>query len=203
MGKFYQNPLGIIELQSKGVEILKKAEVDIIAELMKNSRRSDRQLAKAIHVSQPTVSRLIKKLENKGLIKQYTTIPDFPSLGFTVMAVSFFKFGGSPSDEKLKESREKARRFQAATNPAVLMVMSGTGMGFDRIVITLHRDYSSYVEYMRGSKELVETAYPGMGAFDSFIVDLCDKTHFQPLSLAALSGHVKKTWEIERSRLQK
>jgi hypothetical protein len=44
---------------------MKNIELKLISELMKNSRRSDRELAKAIGVSQPTVSRLIKKLENQ------------------------------------------------------------------------------------------------------------------------------------------
>ena len=40
---------------------VKDAELKLISELMKNSRRSDRELAKAIGVSQPTIGRMIKK----------------------------------------------------------------------------------------------------------------------------------------------
>ena len=45
---------------------MKDVELKLISELMKNSRRSDRELAKTIGVSQPTVSRLIRKLEKNG-----------------------------------------------------------------------------------------------------------------------------------------
>jgi DNA-binding Lrp family transcriptional regulator len=48
---------------------IKNVKLELISERMKNSRRSDRDLAKAIGVSQPTVSRMIKKLENEGIIK--------------------------------------------------------------------------------------------------------------------------------------
>ena len=47
-------------------KVLKDVELRLVSELMKNSRRSDRELGKAIHVSQPTVSRTIKKLEKKA-----------------------------------------------------------------------------------------------------------------------------------------
>jgi DNA-binding Lrp family transcriptional regulator len=57
---------------------------------MKDSRRSDRELAKAIGSSQPTVSRMIKKLESEGTIKEYTMIPDFHKLGFEILAITFF-----------------------------------------------------------------------------------------------------------------
>jgi DNA-binding Lrp family transcriptional regulator len=49
---------------------MKGVEVRIIAELMKNCRRSDRELAQAIGVSQPTVSRTIERLEREGVIKR-------------------------------------------------------------------------------------------------------------------------------------
>lgn len=42
---------------------MKEVELRLAAELMKNSRRSDRELAKALKVSQPTVSRMRNKLE--------------------------------------------------------------------------------------------------------------------------------------------
>jgi len=59
--------------------------------LMKNSRKSDRELAQAIGVSQPTVSRLIARLRKQGVIKEFTMIPDLTQLGFKIMAVIFLK----------------------------------------------------------------------------------------------------------------
>mgnify|MGYP006271117405 CR=1 FL=1 len=49
---------------------LKDVELRIVAELMKNSRRSDRELAKVVGVSQPTVTRTRSRLEKEGIIKE-------------------------------------------------------------------------------------------------------------------------------------
>src|SRR4030066_1542772 len=70
---------------------LKEIELRVIAELMKNSRRSDRELAKALHTSQPAVSRAIKRLEKEGIIKEYTMIPDFAKLGYKIMGITQMK----------------------------------------------------------------------------------------------------------------
>jgi DNA-binding Lrp family transcriptional regulator len=66
---------------------LKDTELKVISELMKNSRRSDRELAKAIGASQPTVSRIIKKLEKEKIIEEYTMIPNFSKLGYKILAL--------------------------------------------------------------------------------------------------------------------
>jgi DNA-binding Lrp family transcriptional regulator len=67
---------------------MKETELKLISELMKNSRRSDRELAKAIGTSQPTVSRMIQKLEKQGIISEYTMIPDFTKLGYSLLTIS-------------------------------------------------------------------------------------------------------------------
>ena len=55
---------------------LKQIDYKLLFELMKNSHRSDRQLAKALGVSQPTVTRRRAILE-KDYIEGYTVIPKF------------------------------------------------------------------------------------------------------------------------------
>jgi DNA-binding Lrp family transcriptional regulator len=83
---------------------MKEVERKLISELMKNSRRSDRQLARAVGVSQPTVSRLIKKLEKQGYIREYTMIPDFAKLGYELMAITLAKMDAPPSAEIVKKN---------------------------------------------------------------------------------------------------
>jgi DNA-binding Lrp family transcriptional regulator len=86
---------------------MKDTELKLLCELMKNSRRSDRQLAKTTGLSQPTVSRAIKKLEEKGFIKEYAMIPDFSKLDFRVMAIIFTKLNKQISPDALEEIRKK------------------------------------------------------------------------------------------------
>ena len=66
---------------------MKDVELRLVSELMKNSRRSDRELAKELGISQPTVSRLISRLQKEGVIKEFTMVPDFCKLGFNLMAI--------------------------------------------------------------------------------------------------------------------
>ena len=46
---------------------------DALVEILKNSRKSDRDIAK-LEISQPTVTRIRKKLE-RNVIKAYRAIP--------------------------------------------------------------------------------------------------------------------------------
>jgi len=71
---------------------LKDVQVRLISELMKNSCRSDRELAKAIGVSQPTVSRIKAKLKKEGYVSEYTIIPDFNKIGYHLFALTFFSW---------------------------------------------------------------------------------------------------------------
>ena len=76
---------------------VKEIELKLVAELLKNSHRSDRELAKVLGVSQPTISRLTERLRKMGAIREYTIIPDFNKLGFHICALTFADFV-TPSD---------------------------------------------------------------------------------------------------------
>lgn len=60
---------------------MKDIEIKLVCELIKNSRKSDRELAKLIGVSQPTVSRIRTRLEKEGVI-EYTGTANLRKLGF-------------------------------------------------------------------------------------------------------------------------
>ncbi len=53
---------------------MKDTELKVVVELIKNSRRSNRELARAIGMSQPTVTRTRTGLEKQGIIKEYTIV---------------------------------------------------------------------------------------------------------------------------------
>lgn len=89
---------------SKGKQPLKAIELRLVSELMKNSRRSDRELARALGVSQPTVSRMISRLEKEGIIKEYTMIPDFKKLGYNILGFARAFPSGSWRRDKLPTS---------------------------------------------------------------------------------------------------
>jgi len=53
--------------------------VNLLREMIRNSRRSDRELAKALGTSQPTVTRNRKLLD--PYIRSYTVVTEFAQLG--------------------------------------------------------------------------------------------------------------------------
>mgnify|MGYP001064614394 CR=1 FL=1 len=120
---------------------MKDVERKLISELMKNSRRSDRELAQAIRVSQPTVSRAIRKLEKEGYIKEYTMIPDFRKLGYELVALTFVKLKKGICKEEVEKAKEVAKEHLEENSLEVVMVKRGMGLGYDGVFVSLHDDY--------------------------------------------------------------
>jgi DNA-binding Lrp family transcriptional regulator len=166
---------------------MKGIELRLISELMKNSRRSDRELAKVLGVSQPTVSRMVKRLENEGVIREYTMIPDFVRLGFGIMSVDFAKLKGPVPEEKLMEIREQVRQASKKRPLSTIVGMSGIGCNADRVVVAFHEDYSTYMEYL---KKLKQHPLVIVDQLNSFVIDLNDKSQYLPLTLSSLAEYI-------------
>jgi DNA-binding Lrp family transcriptional regulator len=166
---------------------MKDVELRLISELMKNSRRSDRELAKAVGVSQPTVSRTIGKLQKEGKIKEYTMIPDFKQLGFNIMAVTFLGKQETENETERMELLNGVRIMEKETAIANLIVVNGIGLEKGRMIINLFKDYSSYLEGLKILKNL-----PNVDAdkVESFLVDLNDFRNFRILSMMQLAYHL-------------
>jgi DNA-binding Lrp family transcriptional regulator len=126
---------------------LKPIDYKLLFELMKDSHRSDRQLAKALEVSQPTVTRRRTMLE-ENLIEGYTITPTFGKIGFEIAAFTFLKSklhkAGKEKDEALKKLKEWYMK-----QPNVVLVLDGRGMGWDAVCVSLHKKYSDFVQFMR------------------------------------------------------
>jgi len=129
--------------------MLKLNEIDrkILAELMKNSKVSDRKIAKKIGVSQPTVTRRRTRLEREA-IDTYTIIPKWKELGVKLMAIHFVKNREVQiSDEKFKEAWEKSFKWMMQ-HPNVLTSVGSRGMGWHGFTLSVHRSYSDFEEFM-------------------------------------------------------
>ena len=127
---------------------LKPIDYKILFELMKDSHRSDRQLAKSLGVSQPTVTRRRAMLE-ENFIEGYTVIPKFGQIGFEIAAFTFLKSKlkyktGEEKDQALQKMREWYMK-----QPNVVLVSEGRGMGWDAICVSLHEDFSNFAEFIR------------------------------------------------------
>jgi DNA-binding Lrp family transcriptional regulator len=134
------------------VEKLKDVDYKILAALLKNSKISDRQLAKEIGVSQPTVTRRRARLETEA-IDGYTFIPKWTKMGYKILAFTFIK-----SKENLwtKEHYEAVRARGtkwAMRHPNVLMSGGCRGMGMTGFVVSVHRDYSDFDQFTREQQQ--------------------------------------------------
>jgi DNA-binding Lrp family transcriptional regulator len=112
----------------------------LLRQLLKNSKQSDRALAKILKVSQPTITRTRHKLEKNGMIQDYTIIPDFKKMGFEILALTFVKMHpGILTPETIEEATEYARKFSNA-------VFASTGEGLDMtgVIISFHKDFTDY-----------------------------------------------------------
>lgn len=168
---------------------MKELQLKLVSELLKNNRRSDRELAKASGVSQPTISRMIKKLEEEGVIKEHAIIPDLRKMGIELLAITL----GAWSPEKIKnyseETRvEKAKKF-LSEHPNVIFASSGQGLGMGRMIVTVHKNYSDYTEFMRQAR----TEWAGLVKLESFIISLETDIATFPFTLRNLGKYLEKT----------
>jgi len=172
---------------------MKKIEWKLISELMKNSRRSDRELAQAIGVSQPTVSRTLKKLEKEGYIKEYTVIPDFHKLGYEIAALTFVKLKKGLGEEEVEKARRIAEERLKGNSLEIIMVERGMGLGYDGVFISLHEDYTSYMKF----KNMVsQDTHLEASGIESFLISLSE-AHFRPLTFETLAKHLLRLKEKE------
>jgi len=115
--------------------------MSLLLELLKDSKRSDRELATVLGVSQPTITRLRQRLVKEGLIKEFTVIPDFVKMGYEIMAITCVK------TEHTLEHMKKAEKSIMA-KPNIIFSARTEGMGKNGVMITLHKDYSAFSNFL-------------------------------------------------------
>lgn len=172
---------------------VKEIEFRLVAELLKDSHRSDRELAKALGVSQPTISRLTERLRKTGVIREYTIIPDFKKLGFHICALTFADFV-TPSD--LEAMRRLIAEYgkRLSEIPQAVMIERGLGENANGVVVSFHRDYSDYTNFQKWMKQFVsQSKY----VLHSFLIDLDDQIHYRYLTFSTLAKHLLKMQKQE------
>jgi DNA-binding Lrp family transcriptional regulator len=161
---------------------MKKIDLKILSELMKNSKVSDRELAKKIGVSQPTVTRRRTRLE-KEVIEGYTAIPKWNEIGYEILAITLIKAIKIFYSGKYADVRKQGLEW-LTIRPNVIMAGACEGMGMNVFIISLHKDYSDYSEFML--KHRLE-----MGEFiddvQTILVDLKTTERLKPLHLKYLT----------------
>jgi DNA-binding Lrp family transcriptional regulator len=165
------------------VRKLKPLDYKLLFELMKNAKRSDRQLAKLLRVSQPTVSRRRAFIE-KELIDGYTAVPKWKKLGYEILAITLIKTKSSlASKEKYAAVRKRGLEW-LMKQPNIIMSGGCRGMGVSAFMISVHKSYSDYDEFMyRYRLELADT----VDDLQTVIVNLAGREILKPLNLKYLA----------------
>ena len=146
----------------------------LLYELIKNSRRSDRDLAKVLGFSQPTVTRTRRKLEDDKFVLQYTALPDFTKLGFELAAFTFTHW--------LPEAKAESPYKWLEKDPRVIFVADGSGLGKNTIIVTMHKNYTDYSNFIADLRQK-----SNVQATNSFMTALADiKKHLNFANLQKL-----------------
>jgi DNA-binding Lrp family transcriptional regulator len=112
----------------------------LLRELLNNSKRSDRELAKLLKVSQPTITRTRHKLEKSGMIQDYTITPDFRKMGFELLALTLIKMKAEIRSPKMLEAAKKyTEKF-----PNAIFAGIGEGLGMTSVILSFHYDFTDY-----------------------------------------------------------
>jgi len=155
---------------------MKDRAMKLFFELLKDSKRSDRELAEVLGTSQPTVTRMRNKLVMDGLIQQFSIIPDFRRMGFEIMAISSLKTKISP------KSIEKARQL-TMSRPNIIFAAIAEDVGKNAVLISLHKNHLDYSNFR---KSLLQKSGDYVESYDSLLVSL-EGAIIKPFSLKYLA----------------
>jgi len=138
-------------------------DLKILFELIRGAKRSDRELAKVTGVSQPTITRARTKLEKEGFVREYTIIPDLMKLGYELLVFTFLSFAEDRPDLFVK-AREWTKN-----QPSVIFANNGEGCGMNSIMLSLHKNYTSYTNLIT---QLKRDWQPNLTSEQSFVISL-------------------------------
>jgi DNA-binding Lrp family transcriptional regulator len=168
---------------------LKKVDLQLMSELLKNCRRSDRDLAKVIGSSQPTITRRRTKLEKERLIDSYTAIPNFAKLGFEMLVFSFYSWRLDATQQLIQNKEAVMRKFHTflRDHKNIIFTSNGRGFGMERMMISVHESYDDYVKLMNA----VSTEWGDyVSETSSFIVSLHEDVVGRKLSFEHFADYL-------------
>jgi DNA-binding Lrp family transcriptional regulator len=159
--------------------------IKILQELLRNSKKSDRELAKVIGVSQATFTRRRRDLERK-VIQEYTITPNLYELGFEILAFNFVRIREAKAD-----LLEKTRGALAKSSE-VIFASGGEGLGMQAVLVSVHKDYTAYSSFIT---RLRVAAASILVDVQSFLVSLKGDLQAKPFSLKPLADILPTTVE--------
>lgn len=170
----------------------KELIIKTLFELIKNSKRSDREIARSLGLWQSTITRYRKTLEKEGIIREYTLIPNLEKMGYEILVFQFVaqKRNNEISYEIWRKIWRKKMRELLNDFPEVVFsieVMPVENAVWDALIASLHENITDFSEYMKSfskaSKDLI-AHYPQ--AHVLLLARLSGESTLKPLSLRYL-----------------
>lgn len=121
---------------------------ELLYELIKDCNRSDRDLAKVLNVSQPTVSRMKKKITEENMVLGYSAIPDFYKMGYKLMVLTLVNTKHNFASEKTRIEGFNAVQKWMMSKPNVVFCDFCRGMGMNGIMLSFHKSYEDFDKFM-------------------------------------------------------
>lgn len=156
----------------------------VLREMLKNSRLSDREMARRLGTSQPTITRMRKRLEKRGYTRSYMIIPDFAKMGYQILAFTFMKMKSCPTVEKAEAIVQRAAEWVGKHHNVIFAADSEGLWGKDIFIMSFHRNYPKYADFMRTFA--LEWGQIVSG-FESFMVSIGAGYKMKPLDLRYLA----------------
>ncbi len=125
---------------------IKKTDLKLLFEFVKNCKRSDREIARIIGVSQPTITRKRAKLVETGFIRHFTATPSLDKIGYEIAALTFTNMKASASESP--ESLRDKERDWAEKHDEIVFAGAGLGMGMDKMIVSVHKNYTDYQKFL-------------------------------------------------------
>ena len=120
----------------------------LLHELVKDCSRSDRDLAKILKVSQPTVSRMRKKIVKEKMILGYSAIPNFYSMGYKLMVLTLVNTKHIFASEKTRiKGFKKVQKWMMSKSNVVFCDFC-RGMGMNGMMLSFHKSYEDFDNFM-------------------------------------------------------
>jgi len=166
---------------------LKDIDYEILSELLKNSKMSDRKLAKKIGVSQPTVTRRRARLE-KDVIDGYTFVPEWEKLGYEILAFTFVKTIQTIGIREKHEDATKRGTEWLMNHPNIIMSGGCRGMNTDGFSISVHKSYSDLDSFLSEHKRDLGDILTNI---QTIIVNLGGNQILKPLHLKYLAEAIQ------------
>jgi DNA-binding Lrp family transcriptional regulator len=121
---------------------MKKREMEVLLELLRDSKVSDRQLAQKLNTSQSTITRIRHRLEKK-IQMSYTGIPNLSKLDIEL--ISFICGKCTHSRDEISNCVEK----MVESFPRIIFAGEGEGMKKTCIFVTINKDFNDFTDFLR------------------------------------------------------